>query len=388
MKRILFTVLVMVSSVVMSAQTNHSEAPPTDDKSVSTNSFWDNWFVQGGVQWSAFYSDEEFGSGFTKNPFKSFRSNPQISLAFGKWFTPGIGLRTKVSGIWGKAVTDSDNKGNGMKFWNAQEQVMFNVSNMIAGYNPHRIYSFILFAGAGIARNCSENIYAIGLSAGFMNQFRLSNRTALNLELGWNIAESKLDGTKSPTGKHLHKNFDNIFYAEVGVTVNIGKNRWKKTPDVNAMKAMYQSDIDALNERIRVKNEENERIRQELTAARNVKPEKECHIIEKVSTSPLSIFFGIGEYEISDEKTIVNLQSVADLARKNNARVLITGYADNSTGSEEINNTLSENRANVVAEKLIEMGVKSGNITIIANGGVDTLSPESHNRRVTIELTD
>ena len=387
MRKVFITVLTIVSSISMSAQTQHDVAPPTEKNSVSTNSFWDNWFVQGGIQWSAFYSDQEFGRSFNKNPFKSFRSNPQVSVAVGKWFTPGIGLRTKVSGIWGRAVTDD--KGKGMKFWNAQEQVMFNLSNMITGYNPHRTYSFIPFAGAGLARNCSENIYAIGLSAGILNQIRLGNRLSLNVEMGWNITEGKFDGTKSKSGKSMYKNFDNNLYAEVGVTFSLGKSRWKKSPDMKSVAALHQSQLDALNARLSEQQTENERLGRELADARSsIQSEKECLVVNKVTASPLSIFFGIGETEVNSNESLINLSALAKLSVKNNSSLIIRGYADKGTGSDELNRKLSEQRASAVADILVEMGVKRSNIKVVASGGVDTLSPESYNRRVIIEIAD
>ena len=72
------------------------EADPTLKHSVATNSFWSNWFIQVGVDWNAWYSGQEHGLGLDRSPFKKFRSNPGASIAIGKWFTPGIGLRTKV----------------------------------------------------------------------------------------------------------------------------------------------------------------------------------------------------------------------------------------------------------------------------------------------------
>ena len=125
-----------------------AQEEPTLKNSVATNSFWSNWFIQGGVQWTSFYASEEHGEGLTKSPFKSFRSNPQAAVAIGKWFTPGMGLRVKASGLWGKEL------GNSFKYWNAQGQALFNISNMIWGYNPNRLWDAIPFAGAGIARNC------------------------------------------------------------------------------------------------------------------------------------------------------------------------------------------------------------------------------------------
>lgn len=107
-------------------------ADPTMKYSVATNSFWSNWFIQVGAEWNAWYSNEEHGQGLARSPFKGFRSNPGVGLAIGKWFTPGLGLRTKLQGIWGKTVTDDNNYGNGNKYWLLSEDVMFNMSNLSA----------------------------------------------------------------------------------------------------------------------------------------------------------------------------------------------------------------------------------------------------------------
>ncbi|MCI6081526.1 MAG: OmpA family protein, partial [Prevotella sp.] len=45
------------------------------------------------------------------------------------------------------------------------------------------------------------------------------------------------------TGKTRHDHSLNI---EVGLTLNIGKSKWKKEPDVQGIQEMYQMEIDAL----------------------------------------------------------------------------------------------------------------------------------------------
>ena len=117
------------------------DATPTEKYSVATNSFWSNWFIQAGADWNAWYSAEEHGNGFERSPFKKFRSNPGAALAIGKWFTPGIGLRTKLQGIWGKQVYDpeTDTKGNFNRYWVLNEHIMFNLSNLLCGYNENRV---------------------------------------------------------------------------------------------------------------------------------------------------------------------------------------------------------------------------------------------------------
>ena len=116
----------------------------TEKYSVATNSFWSNWFVQANVAYEAFYSNQEKGLGYSKSPLKGFRSNVSPSIAIGKWFTPGLGLRTKATGIWGRSVGSEDKTLNAMKFMNIQEQAMFNLSNMLCGYSDTRVWNLFL----------------------------------------------------------------------------------------------------------------------------------------------------------------------------------------------------------------------------------------------------
>ena len=63
---------------------------------VSTNSFWANWYVQANFAATSFWgSQEDKGISFGQLT-KDYRTNLGFSLAIGKWFTPGIGLRTKL----------------------------------------------------------------------------------------------------------------------------------------------------------------------------------------------------------------------------------------------------------------------------------------------------
>ena len=375
-----FLIMLAIAGVSLTSMAQETETT-TEKYSVATNSFWSNWFVQGGVQWTAFYSSLEHGFDTSNNPLKSFRSNPQASVAIGKWFTPGLGLRTKVSGIWGKANGDS------FKYWNAQEQVLFNLSNMFCGYNPKRVYNCIPFAGAGFARNMSSDMYAMGMSIGLLNEFNINKRVAINLELGWNRLEndfySEGHANNGPRGWDSH---DNYLYAELGLTLNIGKTGWAKVPDVDAIKALSQSQIDALNAQLADSKSENER----LKAMLNEKP-KEVAMPESIKqfiTTPVSVFFNIGKTEVANPKDLVNVEDLAKYAKTNNSKIMVTGFADSATGTPQINQKLSVKRAEIVKGELIKMGVPADNISTQAHGGVETLSPISFNRRATVQITE
>ena len=360
------------------------DADPTLKYSVATNSFWSNWFIQVGADWNAWYSGQEHGQDLATSPFKKFRSNPGVSVAVGKWFTPGLGLRTKLSGIWGKNVTDDNNDGNGNKYWTLNEHVLFNLSNMLCGYNPNRVWNFIPFAGAGVTRSMSYNTYAMNYSVGILNTFRVSKKVCINFELGWDRLEGDADGCDYSNGNRGWDSHDNKLYAEVGLTYNLGKASWDKTPDVDAIKALSQSQIDALNAQLNDANAENARLKK-LLAEKKEEPTKG---VKEFANSPVSVFFSINKYKIASRKDLVNVKEMAKYAQENDANILVTGYADSATGKPAYNQKLSENRANTVADEIVKMGVSRDKITTEAKGGVNDLSPISYNRRATVQIKD
>ena len=360
------------------------DADPTLKYSVATNSFWSNWFIQVGADWNAWYSGQEHGQDLATSPFKKFRSNPGVSVAVGKWFTPGIGLRTKLSGIWGKNVTDDNNDGNGNKYWTLNEHVLFNLSNMLCGYNPNRVWNFIPFAGAGVTRSMSYNTYAMNYSVGILNTFRVSKKVGINFELGWDRLEGDADGCDYSNGNRGWDSHDNKLYAEVGLTFNLGKASWDKTPDVDAIKALSQSQIDALNAQLNDANAENARLKKLLAE----KKEEPTNSVKEFANSPVSVFFNINKYKIASRKDLVNVKEMAKYAKENDANILVTGYADSATGKPAYNQKLSEKRANTVADEIVKMGVSRDKITTEAKGGVNDLSPISYNRRATVQIKD
>lgn len=378
MKKLL--IVLAMCGLSMGSMAQETTADPVEKYSVATNSFWSNWFVQVGADWNAFYSNQEHGQGLSRSPFKSFRATPGFSVAIGKWFTPGLGLRTKFSGVWGRTVVDENKHSN--HIWTLNENVLFNLSNMLYGYNPNRVWNFVPFVGAGINRNCCADRYAMNLSAGILNTFRVSKHVGIHLELGWNYAEEDLDAVK-PDGKggRIWEGKDNKLYAELGLTFNLGKASWDKTPDVDAIKALSQAQIDALNAQLNDANAENARLKNLLAQ----KKDATAAVKEYVGT-PVSVFFNINKSVIASKKDLVNVKNMAEYAKENNANLLVTGYADSATGKPAYNQKLSEKRAETVANELVKMGVSRDQITTEAKGGVKDLSPISYNRRATVQV--
>ena len=383
--------LLIVLAFASFSMASMAQDDPTLKYSVATNSFWSNWFIQLGYNYNVFYSNEEHASNIDndKSPFKSFRNSHGAAIAIGKWFTPGLGLRTKLQGIWGKEVDPmvyGKNASGKNKFWTLNEQVLLNLSNMFCGYNPNRVWSFIPFAGAGLTRNMTHDVYAMQLSAGLLNQFRLSNRVALNLEVGYNRQESDADGVWQYRTERGWDNKDNYLYGEVGLTFNLGKTAsWEKTPDVDAIKALSQAQIDALNAQLNDANAENARLKNLLANQKAVETPK---AVKEFVAVPVTVYFYLNRTNNgpSYAADLVDVKNLVDVAKEKNAGLLVTGYADSATGKADHNQWLSEKRAEQVANEIVKMGVSRDKIETAAKGGVAILSPINLDRRATVEL--
>jgi len=368
--------------------------------SVATNSFWSNWFIQVGANWNWFIGSQEHEQGidntdmFDGFPTAGERSHGGFSVAIGKWFTPGIGVRVKGMGLWGQAMypdryartsQDKDHSHH-YKFFSINPAVMFNLSNMLCGYNPNRVWNFIPFGGADFTRNWTDNRSSIGVTAGLLNEFNITKKFAINLELGWKYNEADKDGidiVARNANKRGWKAHDMTLYAEVGFTYNLGRASWDAVPDVDAIKAMYQAQIDALNSQLNDANAE-------IARLNNLIKNHKCPEAPKVRAiaPPATVYFYCDKTKSgpSYSRDLVDVRALAKYAMEQGADVLVTGYADSATGKPDHNQWLSDERAKTVVEEVVGVGVSRSKITAVGKGGVDILSPFELNRRATVEL--
>ena len=277
--------LLMMLVLAGTVATASAQMEVTEEKhSVATNSFWANWFVQANIAETSFWGSQENSAIKLSSLLKGYRTNFGLSLAVGKWFTPGIGLRTKLNGFWGRSVISDDKDVNADKYWTLHEQVLFNLSNMLMGYSEERVWNVIPYIGGGLGRNMSYNRYAMGLSAGLLNTFRISPKLAFNVDINIHAMESDFDGCPTYYNPgHTVKNKDRNLNIELGLTYRLGNSTWKGSADSEAMQALTQSEIDALNAQLADVMAENERLNAKL-AEKEAKEEKEIKSEEGVNS--------------------------------------------------------------------------------------------------------
>lgn len=366
--------LVGLTNITFAQDANY----PTMKHRYVTNRFGANWFVNAGGDLNLFSSSQE--GCFSLN---SDHMNAGFDLSVGKWATPGFGMRLKMDGIHYNQVNDGSK--HDKLAYTLQLQPMFNLVNLIGGYQP-RVYELSLYGGVGMTHNTDDKVVGMVAGAGLFNQFNVTKRFHINLDLFANVGESGVDGNAMHAADktRMFRTHDWRFGASLGVGVNLGKVGWKPAPDIDAVMALTQSQIDALNASLAETEAENARLK--ALVASHQCPAAERVTLTDYATASASVFFNVNKTKIANKKDLVSVRELVLLAKDKGAKLVVTGYADSKTGSAARNQALSEGRAEAVVKQLVKMGFDRSNIEVVAKGGVDDLNPYNYNRRATVTI--
>lgn len=229
-KRVLLVFVFLAASVAGL----HAQTKDTPSKnSVVMNSFWDNWYVQVGLDMSL---QNPYGHNFSHvfPKGKTFGLN----AALGRWFTHEIGLRARVNwengigllenhhAVW---VAPFDQKGKNMDkggYMSVVGDIQFDIHNLFFEYNADRLWNLQVFPRAGIVYNfgVSKGSPLIGIGIG--NTFKINDRLKIYLDAAYNMVSSGFVGVEKDTGTGSNSN--GYFDISVGVQFNLGKSTFKR----------------------------------------------------------------------------------------------------------------------------------------------------------------
>ena len=345
----------------------------TDKHKVETNGFWSNWFISAGAGAQVYFGDHDNEAKFGN------RISPALDIAVGKWFSPEIGVRLMYNGLsakgatrWGQAHSTGDQVdgwGIGMykskfKYFNFQIDAMFNFSNIICGYNENRVYNCSPYVGVGVMKVTDDPKDAsISGHFGIMNSFRISSAIDINLDLRGTLTSDELDG--EPGGRWG----EGLFAATVGITYKINPRGWNRAKTVT--RNVYDNtELNRMREKLNRLNEENARLADELARKSQEKP-----VVKQIASANVLIVFPIGKSTLSNQAR-VSLGMLADAINAGDESTVytITGYADAGTGSKELNERLSKERAEAVRDCLVdEFGVDASQLKVDYKGGVENM---------------
>ena len=396
MKKIMITLALAGIAMFSTAQETVSEVVvPTKEHSVVTNSFGSNWFVSANLGASLYHGTTMTLTKESENIFN--HAAFALDLYFGKWHTPGFGWRAGYSGLKMKSFdkTKKNKDWESVAYLNFHFDAMFNLCNLIGGYKADRVWNVIPYAGLGwAARGMSTNngdtngtfadkglSGSLAVNAGILQNFRLSNRWAFNVEIGATILRNGFSGKAGSIGH------DAMWRATAGLTYNIGRVGWDNAPDVEALQGIYAGMIDDLQNELDDALAANEEKQAQIKDLENEKAALESEMSQMSKVKPInvheSIFFNLASAKIVSKKEELNIKAYAEAASAVGAKLAVVGYADIS-GSTEYNIKLSQQRAEAVAEILRANGAEVAVVT--GNGETEEYKDRFLNRRVIIKV--
>ena len=382
MKKIFPIVLLLATSVggaVQAQSTNKTES--VKPHTVETNCFDGNWFISAGAGTQLYFGDHN-------RQMKTSRLlSPALDIAAGKWLTRSIGIRLMYSGLSVKGVTQNKSHSNGEVYDAAQKlykqkfdlthihvDMLFNLTNLLCGYNEQRLYSLTPYAGLGsMVTWDNPRTDEISACLGVLNTFRLSPRLDLNLDMRGATVNDRMDGETGGTKK------EGTLSVTLGLSYKLGRiNRSKANQG-----SMNEAELILLRQRLQAMTRANDSLlnlahqpKQPVKDTMRIIVEKEKNIkqYEQVAV-PYLVTFPLGKITLTKEIR-VNLGFLAKVIKESSPTTIytITGYADKGTGTSPLNDKLSLLRAHVVLNCLVEEhGVDPERLKAVAAGGVDNM---------------
>ncbi|MBL1407262.1 OmpA family protein [Sphingobacterium faecale] len=349
----------------------------SDNKfSVTTNRFWDNWFMGASGGGEIYFGDHN------KQMKVSERIGPVFSLYGGKWFTPGFGAR--ILGYYGqvKGVTQNHSYSTGevydaskwlekqkFSYYQFRGDVMFDLMNLIGGYREERVYALVPYVGLGFSGITDEpKRTEVTGTGGFLNRFRLGKAVDLTFEVQGTLFDDAFDGELGGRKK------EGAMAALLGISYKFNKNSWDKPSTIVVRESYDDALLIKLRDQVSALSKDNDALRAQLA---NSKSESVTELVieNKILAAPLLITFPINGSKLSNEVR-VNLGFLAKVINSGAKEVVynITGYADQATGNKDINMRLSKKRAEAVYQALVkEFGVSEKQLNLKYEGGVGNM---------------
>lgn len=327
------------------------------------------------------------------------RIAPMGRISFGKWITPWFGARIGVAGYMLKGFSETpigynvhktmDKNGLYSQKWSAispQVDMMINLSNLFSHYNPKRVYEPILYVGIGgmIALESGSNSCLSG-SLGLINKFRVSDAVNLTLNLESSMINNDFDGKIGTYG-------DGLLGVTLGVTYKFKTREFRRAGVVYREKVVYDNDaVNELREKVSLAKEQltvtedqlstaNRKIA-ELEIAKQVQPES------KNELPKLTIYFSADSWSVSKRDQALLKGLALEMSANKTTKYLICGYADDKTGTLNVNQALREKRAQEVINILVKrFGVNAAQLVKETNAS--KLSSDGYyafDRAVTIQ---
>jgi outer membrane protein OmpA-like peptidoglycan-associated protein len=329
--------------------------------------------------------------------------SPAAQLSVTYHFHHAMGVRFGLGGWQGKGAIVNDQTSlydvYPFQFAQLNADYVLNLAEAFGGYNHKRVVNPYVLAGIGAGygfNNEAAAQYVNDLEYYWDNKFfapvgrmglgvdfRLGKCVSLGLEGNANVLTDKFNSKNG-------ENADWHFNLLAGLAFNLGETTRPSKAYADKIAAEEAAAAAAAAAKAEAERLAAEKAAAEKAAAEKAAREKAeaerlaaeraaAERAAKAAENSDNAFFTIGSYKIrkaEDQK----LEVLAEWMKANpDFNVSIVGYADKETGTPKGNEKLSANRARVVKERLVKLGVDESRIMTAYKG--DTVQPFAENAK-------
>ena len=336
--------------------------------------------------------------------------SPAAQLSASYNFHHAMGVRFGLSGWQGKgSVLSTQKELYKFQYGQLNADYVLDLASLIGGFKHDRVFSPYIFAGIGGAYGfnneeaaalkadpkysamlpyCWDKLPLVVGRFGLGADFWVSKRVALGLEANSNFYSDKFNSKQDMDGLLADWQFNLL----AGITFRLGDNTRPSAVYAAAVAAAEAAAAEAAAKAAAEKAEA-ERLAAEKAAAEKAAAEKAAaekaareaaekaaaERAAKAAENSDNVFFTINSTYIRKAEG-EKLVKLAEWMKANpDFNVALVGHADKETGTPAGNMKLSENRAKVVKERLVKLGVPAERISTAFKG--DTVQPFAENNK-------
>ena len=227
MRRILLVAILCVGMLESRAQVFE---PGEEPRTVRTEGFWENWFVQMGLDMTL---QNPYGYDFSK-VFPNGKSFG-LDLAVGKWFTHQVGVRGKFNWENKLPLLENDHANWLAPFFEPGENrrkggyialygdALLNLHNFFGSYRADRTWNASLYPRIGVNYNFGVSKGSLLAGIGVLNTYRISDRWSVYGDIAYIMSGSGFVGKEAKAGTGTGSNSNGYLTIGLGAQVELGK---------------------------------------------------------------------------------------------------------------------------------------------------------------------
>jgi len=364
---------------------------------ITANKAGDNWYI--GINAGVATPMNKFNVGGTTKGFMKGVS-PEFGFRLGKNLTTVFGLALDVNAYF-LNKTDSKSMFGSKTFINATDFDIlstWNLSNAFAGYKGEpRAFEVIALVGGGYSRAWAQKDGGINAKAAIDFAFNLGAAKQWQLFIEPGVVFGQPSPRYANPFRKIQtadgKKFNGAFSLKAGINYKFGTSNGthnfkveelRDPAEIDALNAKInelRSDVDAKNGQLNAANATINDLKKKLADC-EARPTTAAVVEKKETVLQPMVIFRQGKSTI-DAAQYASIEMVAKYMKNHpEAKVLVKGYAS-PEGKAELNQKLSEKRAEVVANALIKRyKIAKDRITTKGYGATSEVSEENDFNRV------